>query len=310
MTLDRRRFLGTVSAALAGSALDVRTLLAQAAAEAPKTAFRPVRRSVGIFTGQGGTIGWHIDTKGAVVVDSQFPTTARICLEGVTERAGGRMLDYLVNTHHHSDHVAGNVVFQPRARKILAHANVPKLQKEASERGRPPGADAGIQQVYPTATYQDAWHETVGDEEMDLRYYGPAHTGGDSVITFEKANVVHLGDLLFNRMHPFIDRPAGASIANWMKVLERTAADHDDDTIYIFGHANPKFGETGRKGDLLVMGDYLAALLEFVSGQMKAGKPREAILAITDPLRGFPDHGPLVQRTLAPAYDELAASRP
>ena len=74
---------------------------------------------------------------------------------------------------------------------------------------------------------------------MALKYYGPAHTSGDAVVTFEKANVAHVGDLVFNRRHPYIDRPAGASIANWIKVLEGTVADHDGGTIYIFGHAAP-----------------------------------------------------------------------
>jgi glyoxylase-like metal-dependent hydrolase (beta-lactamase superfamily II) len=142
---------------------------------------------------------------------------------------------------------------------------------------------------------------------MALKHYGPAHTSGDSVITFEKANVVHLGDLVFNRRHPYIDRPAGASIANWIKALEATVADHGQDTIYIFGHSGPKFEATGRSADLRYMRDYLTALLEFVRGEMKAGKARDAIVKVTDPLKGFPDHGPLIERVLAAAYDELSA---
>jgi glyoxylase-like metal-dependent hydrolase (beta-lactamase superfamily II) len=307
--LHRREFLAA-SAALLGSALGPRAPFAQGAGQAPpQTSFTPLRRSVGIFTGQGGTIGWHVDSKGAVVVDSQFPATAQICLDGLKQRTAGRTIDYLVNTHHHGDHTAGNPIFRPAVRKILAHLNVPKLQKEAAERaaatakpGQPPA-----EQVYADATYEKAWHETVGDEVMDLRYYGPAHTSGDSVITFEKANVVHMGDLVFNRRHPFIDRPAGASIANWIKVLEQAAAAHGKDTIYIFGHAaTPKFAETGSRADLAHMRDYLSALLEFVRSEMKAGKPRDAIVKITDPLPKFPDHGPLIERVLAAAHDELS----
>ena len=127
------------------------------------------------------------------------------------------------------------------------------------------------------------------------------------MVTFEKANVVHMGDLVFNRMHPFIDRPAGASIANWIKVLERTVADHGNDTVYIFGHGSPKSGVTGSRADLLYMRDYLTALLEFVRGEIKAGKPKDVIVKITDPLKGFPDHGPLIERVLTPAYEELTA---
>ena len=55
---------------------------------------------------------------------------------------------------------------------------------------------------------------------------------------------------------------------------------------------------TGMRADLLYMRDYLTALLEFVRGEIKAGKPKDVIVKITDPLKGFPDHGPLIERVL------------
>ena len=54
------------------------------------------------------------------------------------------------------------------------------------------------------------------------------------------------------------------------------------------------------------MRDYLAALLDFVRGEMKAGKSRDDVIKITEPLKGFPEHGPLIPRVLTAAYDELA----
>lgn len=313
MSLSRRRFLTSSTLLVTASALDLRALFAQAsAAQAPPaTAFTPVRGTVGYFTGQGGTIGWHIDRKSVAVIDAQFPATAKVCLDGVNQRSGGLQLDYLVNTHHHGDHTGGNSVFRPVAKKILAHVNVPKLQREAAARAAAsaqPGAAPQPEPVVADATFEKTWREDVGDEVMALKYYGPAHTGGDSVITFEKANVVHMGDLVFNRRHPFIDRPGGASIANWITVMEQTVADHGKDTIYIFGHAGPQFPATGGSADLLFQRDYLAALLAFVRGEIKSGKPRDVIVKITDPLPKFPDHGPLIERVLAAAYDELAAS--
>jgi glyoxylase-like metal-dependent hydrolase (beta-lactamase superfamily II) len=309
MSMNRRQFLSSSSLALAASALDLRSLLAQGAPQAPQTAFGVVRGTVGYFTGQGGVIGWHVDKTSTVVVDSQFAATATICLAGIKERNAGRQWDYLVNTHHHGDHTGGNGVFRPVAKKILAHTNVPRLQREAAARaaqGAQPGAAPPPEQVVADTTFENIWREPVGGEVMALKHYGPAHTGGDAVVTFEKANVVHMGDLVFNRRHPYIDRPAGASIANWIKVLEATAKDHGRDTIYIFGHSAPALGATGARADLLFMRDYLAALLDFVRGEMKAGKSRDVIVKITDPLKGFPDHGPMIERVLSAAYDELA----
>ena len=312
MSINRRQFLTTSSLAAAASALDLRALMASApqAAQPPvETAFVSLRGSAGYFTGQGGTIGWHVDKKSVVVIDAQFPATAKICLDGINRRSLSRPIDFLVNTHHHADHTAGNVVFKPVTRKILAQVNEPRLQLEAAARAAKnakPGAPPPPEQVVANVTYEKTWREGVGDGFLALKYYGPAHTSGDSVVTFERADVVHMGDLVFNRLHPYIDKPAGASIANWIKALETAVADHPKSTIFIFGHAGPKFEPTGSSADLLYMRDYLTALLEFVRGEMKAGKSREAILKITDPLKGFPDHGPLVGRVLSAAYDELA----
>jgi cyclase len=313
MPLSRRQFLASSSLAAAATSLGLRTLFAgQAAAgqpAAPQTSFATVRGTVGYFTGNGGTIGWHLDKQSVVVIDSQFPATARICLDGLNERSGSRPIDYLINTHHHGDHTAGNVVFKPVAKKILAQVNCPKAQLEAAARAAQtakPGAPAAAEQVVAASTFENTWRENVGSETMALKYYGPAHTGGDAVVTFERANVVHMGDLVFNRRHPFIDKPAGASIANWIKVLDATVRDHQKDTIYIFGHASAPAGTTGASADLLFMRDYLAALLDFVRGEMKAGKSRDVIVKIADPLKGFPDHGPLIERVLSAAYDELA----
>jgi cyclase len=314
MSLNRRQFLTSSSLALVASTLDFRQLFAQAAQAAsvrapqaaPQTAFTALRGTVGFFTGQGGTIGYHISKDGVAVVDAQMPATAKICLDGVKERDGGRTIDYLVNTHHHGDHTGGNAVFRPAVKKILAHANVPGLQRAAAAQAAAARPDTPAPEiVVADTTYEKTWREQVGADTMALKYYGPAHTSGDSVVTFEKANVVHMGDLVFNRSHPYIDKPAGASITNWIKVLDGVAADHASDTIYIFGHANAKFLVTGSKADLAYMRDYLSALIEFVRGEIKAGKSRDAILQITEPLKGFPDHGPLIPRVLTAAYEEL-----
>jgi cyclase len=312
MPVNRRRFIVSSSAVAAVSALDLRALLAwgwQAGQAPPPTAFAAARGTVGLFTGNGGTIGWHIDKTSVVVIDAQMPATAKICLDGINERSGSRPIDFLVNTHHHGDHTAGNVVFKPVAKKILAQVNEPKLQIEAAAqaaKNAKPGAPPQPEPVVATVTYDKTWRENVGGEVMALKHYGPAHTGGDSVVAFEKANVVHMGDLVFNRRHPYIDKPAGASIANWIKTLEAVVGDHQKDTIYIYGHSGPKFEPTGGSADVLYMRDYLTALLGFVRGEMNAGKSRDVIIKLTDPLKGFPDHGPLVERVLSAAYDELA----
>jgi glyoxylase-like metal-dependent hydrolase (beta-lactamase superfamily II) len=265
----------------------------------PPVEFSAIRGSVGSFVGQGGTIGWLVSPDGVVVVDTQMPPTAKACLEGLNARSGNRPIDCVFNTHHHRDHTGGNGVFRPAARKIVAHVRVPELQKAAAQ----PGTEAD--QVYADTTFSDRWTIRVGSETVTAVYYGPAHTGGDSIVIFEQANVVHVGDLVFNRRLPVLDRPGGCRIVRWISMLEKLVRDYPADTRYIFGHAKPGFPVVGTKDDLLLQRDFLFALIDHVRGEIKAGKSRDAIVGAAGELKGFPEHDPLTDRVLAPAYDEL-----
>lgn len=276
--VSRRTFISSSVAAAALGLLAPSLLRSQQ--QAPITAFKELRKGVGLFTGRGGTIGWYIDPDAQVVVDTQFPESATTCLAGLAERSP-RNVDLLINSHHHWDHTAGNGVFKPKTKRILAHANVPGLQKAAAERmNRLEG------QVYATETYEKEWKEDLGKETVHLHYWGPAHTGGDSVIHFVKANVVHTGDLVFNRVAPVIDTQGGSSVENWIAVLELMHTTFDDDTIFIFGHGSEVDGVTGSRADVLAMRDYLTALLAYVRAGVKNGMPADSIAASTG-LPGF-----------------------
>ena len=98
------------------------------------------------------------------------------------------------------------------------------------------GAPAPTPPVYADATFKDTWTVELGGENVHVRYFGPGHTSGDAVIFFEKANVMHAGDLLFRRVHPRVDSPAGASVVNWLDILQKMSGAHGGDTAFIFGH--------------------------------------------------------------------------
>jgi cyclase len=101
---------------------------------------------------------------------------------------------------------------------------------------------------------------------------------------------------------------SGASIAQWITLLEAVSKAHGNDTIFIFGHAGDGFKVTGAKADLMVQRDYFTALLDFVRGEIKAGKPKMELVKTNAVLKGFPDHGPLIERVTSVAYDELSAT--
>jgi cyclase len=309
MHLDRRAFV------VRSSLLTAAGLLARpfAAAQAPKGAPAPakpeftlLRRDVGFFTARGGSIGYLANKDALAAVDTQFADTAPLFLAGLPGRAG-RKLDLLVNSHHHGDHTGGNLAFKPETKKIVAHANVPGLQRAAAEK-----AGTLDKQAYADTTFADKWRMDLGGETISASYHGAAHTSGDIITHFEKANVIHMGDLAFNRIYPAIDRGAGGRIQGWIGVLEKAAKAYSADTIVIFGHSGGKFPVTGKPADLLVLRDYLSALLDYTKKKIAAGEPKEKIVALEN-FPGFPDfHQPLPNRlgaNLGVAYDELTEKK-
>jgi len=160
-----------------------------------------VRGTVGTFVGRGGTVGWHIDGQSAVVVDSMYPESAKTCLDAVNARTN-RPHARLPGEHPPSRRSHGRQRrFPPRRPQDPRHANVPRLQRAAAERAaqspQPGMASPAPAQTYADTLFETAWREQVGGETMALAHFGPAHTGGDATVTFEKANVVHMGDLMF-----------------------------------------------------------------------------------------------------------------
>ncbi|MDE3154943.1 MAG: MBL fold metallo-hydrolase [Acidobacteriota bacterium] len=300
--MSRRGFLAVSSLAIGAACAGDLRLRAQ---EAPATKFQDLRGGAGIFTGRGGTIGWVITRDNTVVVDSQYPDTAKACLAGLRSRAA-HPIDFLLNTHHHVDHTAGNPIFRPAVTQIVAQRGEPALQRRYAVQ-----TSTTATQVYPDTLFDTDWKMVLTSETVLAHYYGPGHTGADIVVTFQNAGVVHMGDLVWNRWHPFVDRPYGASIVNWVTTLGQVTARYPADTIYIFGHAKPGASVTGTQADVLHFRDYFTAVLDYVRRGMERGQSKDEITKL-DVLPGFEDfEAPSKTLTLGAvlgvAYDELNA---
>jgi cyclase len=296
----RRDFLVASSLAFG----TVREMFGQAPAPtaAPVAArFEALRNNVGVFIGRGGTIGWLVAPDGVAVVDSQFPDTAATALAGLKQRST-RAIDFLINSHHHGDHTGGNQVFRPAVGKIVSQARVPGLMKTVAIAAK---TEAG--QAYPDTTFDQTWSTKLGAETIALKYYGPAHTGGDIAIHFQNANVVHMGDLMSSIRHPRVDRPAGASVKGWISVLEGVAKDHSTDTIFIAGHAKAGTPVTVWRQDLLAFRDYFTAVLDYTRKAISAGTPIDEFVKNAKLPDDFTDYEGTPENTLRAAYDEITS---
>ena len=298
--MQRRLFLRSSGLALGSTFLFQQNLLARLFQQQPGFKIEMLRDDLGVFTERGGTIIFKYTKEGIIVVDSQFPDQAKHLIDELKKR-NDQPFRLLINTHHHGDHTAGNIAFKDLTKRVLAHENSKKNQENSAKT-----AKTEDKQLYPDQTYTDVWSEKIGKEKVTLHYWGAAHTNGDSVVHFEDSDVVHMGDLMFNQRYPFIDRTAGASIKNWINVLDKSAKKFNKKTIYVFGHAHESAKITGGKEDLNLFKDFLEKLLTFATAEFKAGKTKEDFLKNTA-IPGVTEwKGDGIQRPLGAAWDEAA----
>ena len=295
--MERRDFLKTSgltisSLAIFGSEIAMGNLL-----ENPfKT--QELRRGVGVFTEKGGTIAYLINKKGILVVDAQFPEQSTHLINELKSKTE-RPFKYLINTHHHGDHTSGNISFKGMVGQVIAHENSLKNQTIVAI-----AAKNEDKQLFPTITFADTWKVKMGNEIIKAHYFGSAHTDGDALIHFEHANVLHMGDLMFHKRYPAIDTASGASVKNWINVLDKTLATFDNETQFIFGHAFENEPIIGGKEEIKLFQDYLHRLLEFAGNEIKAGKTKEEILANKTLPNETLMKGDGILRGLTAAYNE------
>lgn len=297
--MQRRKFIRNSSLTLAGLAFLDKTALATFLSD-PAWKIQMLTENIGVFTEKGGTIAFLLSENGIVVVDAQFPDTAPHLIDELKKKSASPF-HLLINTHHHFDHTSGNIAFKGLVKHVLAHENSKLNQEKVAKQQKTEDA-----QFYPDQTFTNTWCEQFGKEKICLSYFGAGHTNGDSLVHFQHADIVHMGDLVFNRRHPYIDKSAGADIGNWIKLLEKATHTYGKKTRYVCGHAGEGYDISIKADDLLAFRDYLGNVLHFVDGEIKSGKTKEDILKATE-IPGSPEwKGEGIDRPLKAAYQELA----
>lgn len=297
--MNRKSFLQ--SSALTIGALAFQKSLFAELLQQPAWKIKMLTDDIGIFTERGGTILFYLSKQGFVVVDTQFPEQSNHLIEELKKKKA-QPFKLLINTHHHGDHSGGNISFKGIVEHVLAHENSKANQQRVAIASK-----SEDKQLYPDQTFGTVWSQKIGKEKITLHYFGAAHTNGDALIHFEHANIVHMGDLLFNRRHPFVDRSSGANMKSWMTVLEKAQQKFSKKTQFVFGHSGEGFEVTGTTDDLKAFQEYIGKVLQFTESEIKAGKSKEEFIKTT--LLPFETQwkGDGLARPLGAAYDELTA---
>jgi len=196
----------------------------------------PVAGNVHMLLGSGGNIGVVVGNDAVFVVDDQFaPLTPKVlaAIKAITPQP----VRFVVNTHWHFDHTGGNENMGAAGALIFAHENVRKRMSteqfiEALNRKEPPAPHGAL----PVVTFTDTVTFHLNGDSINVFHVPPAHTDGDAIVMFTKANVIHSGDVFVSDRFPFVDRSSGGTINGIIGAAERIMAASNAETKIIPGH--------------------------------------------------------------------------
>lgn len=227
-----------------------------------------------MLTGAGGNLGASFGEDGIFLIDDQYaPLTDKI-LAALKKIEPGEV-KYVINTHWHFDHTGGNENLGKTGSVIVAHHNVRKRMSmgqamKVFDMTVPPAPEIAL----PVVTFDGNVDFHFNGHRIEVKAVEAAHTDGDSIVFIRQANVLHMGDVFWNKMFPLIDAESGGRIAGVIAVQDIGLALADDDTKIIPGH-----GGLATKADLQATRDTLEAIRSVLQTRIDKGMSDEEIVA-------------------------------
>ena len=285
-----------------------------------------VRDDIYMLVGAGGNITVQIGDDGVLIVDTQFAPLSGKIVAAIAELTP-KPIRYIVNTHHHGDHIGGNANLRlagstviggnmpgavPYAEgggaQVVAHENV--LLRLSATLGTEAEAPSSM---WPTNSFFDAEKRMYyNGEGIRIIHQPAAHTDGDVVVYFRRSDVVAVGDVFSTTGWPVIDLEAGGSYAGTVAALNAIVDliipvyGQDGGTLVIPGH-----GRLSGLGDVLdyremviVIGNRLRSMIEagMTLEQVKAAEPAKDYA----PVYGTSSSFWTTDRFLEAAYQSLS----
>ena len=212
--------------------------------------------------GFGGNTAAFITANGVVLVDTKLPGWGQPLLQKLNTITP-KPVTTIINTHSHFDHVSGNVDM-PANVEVVTHQNS-KTYMEAN-----PVYKTFFKNGHgmPTRTFRDTMTLGSGNDRIELRYFGPAHTGGDAFVVFSALRIAHAGDVFPNKGLPLIDKDNGGSGVAYADTIDRAATSLAAMTAIINGHADAQT----TAADLREYGAFIREFTTAVRAAKEAGK--------------------------------------
>lgn len=189
-----------------------------------------------MLRGRGGNIGISTGEDGLYIIDDQVQPITEQLLKAIRE-ISDKPIRFVINTHYHYDHVGGNESVGGTGAVIIAHDNIRKRMSTEQvsifldETTQPYAKDA-----LPVLTFNDRMSLHLNGESATAYHVAHGHTDGDSIIHFPASNVIHMGDMYFNGLYPYIDLDAGGAIQGMIAAVDLALSLTNESTHIIPGH--------------------------------------------------------------------------
>ena len=230
--------------------------------------------TVTMVKGRGGNIALSAGEDGVFIIDDQLkPLTDQLI--GAIRNIYDRPVRFVINTHYHGDHVGGNETLGKTGSVIIAHDNIrQRMSTDQFNHFWNDTTPAYPPESLPVVTFNDRVTLHLNGESVTVHHVPRGHTDGDSIVHFPASNVLHMGDIFFKGLYPYIDLDGGGSVQGMIAAVDLGLSLADEQTRIIPGH-----GTLSNRSELQAYRDFLAKARDNVQARLDQGLDLEQSIA-------------------------------